>query len=319
MKRTSITLLALGLLALGSSAEAATLPVTDGLRLWLETENGEGIAYNTSGTEVTAWLDQSGNDFDVTSSGGKGPRLETGVAALGGHTALDFVCTAKNTGDYLSGSHQVFNTGYATVFTVMEMSGLNWHDARMPLDTGGGSLPVDRWFMWANGSKTTAALTTFGFGRDDNQGGAPTIAPPPVAGTHMLVSAVANGANPNSGIWINGGADGSDLGSISATASQGPTLVLGAHSSGTVAYWNGRMAEWIVYNRVLTNDGSADPNGNEFNSVGWYLQDKYGLEGDFVKPIGEPTGVIPEPSTLAIWALGLLGLALYARRRSRKG
>ena len=32
---------------------------------------------------------------------------------------------------------------------------------------------------------------------------------------------------------------------------------------------------------------------------------------------GGPTDVIPEPSTLVIWALGLLALALYARRRRK--
>jgi len=37
----------------------------------------------------------------------------------------------------------------------------------------------------------------------------------------------------------------------------------------------------------------------------------------FELAVAEPSAVIPEPSTLLIWSLGLLGLAWFGRRRTR--
>jgi len=62
-------------------------------------------------------------------------------------------------------------------------------------------------------------------------------------------------------------------------------------------YLNGDIAELLVYNEVLTID--------EINEVGFYLGDKYSISNTFV----------PEPSTFALAALGLLGLLGWRRRR----
>jgi len=48
-----------------------------------------------------------------------------------------------------------------------------------------------------------------------------------------------------------------------------------------------------LHDRKLTNDGTANPTGNEFNAIGWYLQDKWGIAGNFVEPVAGP--VTPGP------------------------
>lgn len=50
-------------------------------------------------------------------------------------------------------------------------------------------------------------------------------------------------------------------------------------------FFSGEIAEIVVFNRLLTRDGSDEFEGNEFNAVGWYLNDKYGLSGNFGEPI----------------------------------
>ena len=44
--------------------------------------------------------------------------------------------------------------------------------------------------------------------------------------------------------------------------------------------------------------------------------DHFGLNGFMLSQVGGV--IIPEPSTFIIWALGLVGLAAYARRRRTK-
>lgn len=50
-------------------------------------------------------------------------------------------------------------------------------------------------------------------------------------------------------------------------------------------FFGGEIAEILVFNRMLTSDGSDEFEDNEFNAVGWYLDNKYGLNGGFKEPI----------------------------------
>ncbi len=67
----------------------------------------------------------------------------------------------------------------------------------------------------------------------------------------------------------------------------------------TGSYLQGDIAELLVYDRALSEW--------ELNRVGYYLQDKWGIESTFV---------VPEPATLLIWSLlAGLGVGLGWRRR----
>lgn len=58
-----------------------------------------------------------------------------------------------------------------------------------------------------------------------------------------------------------------------------PTLRLGHPGNSLQRYWRGGVAELIVYDGLLTEDG--------MNRVGWYLREKYGLEANFPAPAPE--------------------------------
>ena len=74
------------------------------------------------------------------------------------------------------------------------------------------------------------------------------------------------------------------------------TRHIGSNRKHTGNFVVGDIAEIIVYDRKLTNDGTSDPAGNEFNAIGWYLQDKWGIAGNFV----EPTAAAPSSTILSV-------------------
>ena len=61
------------------------------------------------------------------------------------------------------------------------------------------------------------------------------------------------------------------------------------------------LAEVIIYNQMLSEE--------DLNAVGFYLQDKYGLAGNFTAP------AVPEPSTFALLAVSAITMAGFLRRR----
>lgn len=64
------------------------------------------------------------------------------------------------------------------------------------------------------------------------------------------------------------------------------TRAIGSNRTHSGNFVNGDIGEIIIYDRKLTNDiTSSDPTLNEFNAIGWYLQEKWGTTGDFVKPL----------------------------------
>ena len=66
------------------------------------------------------------------------------------------------------------------------------------------------------------------------------------------------------------------------------TRAIGSGRTHSNQFVVGDIAEIIIYDRKLTNDGTSDPTGNEFNAIGWYLQDKWQIAGNFVEPTSAP-------------------------------
>ena len=83
---------------------------------------------------------------------------------------------------------------------------------------------------------------------------------------------------------------------ITNLVDEGYTLGGQNFGGGSLTYLTGDIAELILYDRVLT--------AGELNTVGYYLEDKYGLDTAYV---------VPEPATMAL--LGLGSLVMLRRRK----
>jgi len=116
-------------------------------------------------------------------------------------------------------------------------------------------------------------------------------------------------ADENYTIYMMGG--GHRYGSTGKWTFDGAYLQSGTTTTFTADGPN--QSSWVEFDNYVSVGAKSDATGDLVfttnsgnNFVG--LQ----IEGDLG---GSAGGAIPEPSTFAIWALGLLGLALYARRR----
>ncbi|MCA9247495.1 MAG: PEP-CTERM sorting domain-containing protein [Planctomycetales bacterium] len=87
-----------------------------------------------------------------------------------------------------------------------------------------------------------------------------------------------------------------------STTGLGTTFQVGAQVGGSDRRWNGDIAELIVFDRALS--------ASELNDVGFYLQKKWGINGAYL--------AIPEPSTMTLLGLGMIGLVARRRRAGRK-
>lgn len=242
----------IALLAGALEGPAAVLPVS-GARLWLETENGEGVAYQSSGGMVDVWLDQSGTGINMNVLSGhtaRRPALTAPLAALNNHAALSF----DGANDYLrNGLTRVFTGGDATVFAVYRASSpaTNAFIYDTEPDNGLGR----RSLQFHQDNHTS-------FSRDGVGGGAINTAVRP-AGSYLRFTGVIDGAG--SFTRINGANQVN--GNISDAVVTCGDIAIGARFSIDSAFYNGNIAELIVYERVL--------NGTELASVESYLSQKY--------------------------------------------
>jgi hypothetical protein len=258
--------------------QAAVLPV-GGARLWLETENGEGTAYNSSAGIVTTWLDQSGNDIDMFVQVGhesRRPSLTAPIAAINNHLAIRF-----NDSDYLynNTASRVFPIGttVSTIFAVFAVETLS--GVRAVFDTEGDNT-TNRFLLATNGSALLVAR--------DGSGGSMT-SPALSAVTYYYATALLNGASS----FLQENGEDQVTGTITTTpVANGNDTILGARFARDQYFLGGDLVELIIYNSALSSEN--------IGLVEEYLADKY-------FPVAEPSSTL----LMSIGACGLL-----RRRRS---
>ena len=268
------------LLGCAAYASAAAIPTTN-LALWLDA--GQGVTTDTS-SNVTLWQDQSGQGHDATVDPVVNSAPVLAANQINGLPAVQF-----NGGQTLDIAGQVLTSQQFTIFAVVTdtsdvSSGLsdifsNWTGANSVqsvfLGTASGIDGVTRSVRFTDdiGGATDPNHTETGVGSVPSN-------------TPLILNGNSTATDAN--IFL----DGSllyDNGAPLSTRELDTPYAVGAQGQNDFEFWQGDIAELIVYNSALSTD--------DFNAVNNYLDTKY----------------LPEPASMAM--IALLGLPVLARRR----
>jgi len=225
-----------------------------GLSLWLKADAGVTL----SGSNVTAWADQSGTSKNMFASGGNEPIFI--ASELNGKPVIDFA-----TNKYLTASFSSINFSQQTVFVVFKFvsedisnyarpfsqSNIDYNDYQTP----GNLLPLMRKDgtddMWCYSSQDDAFLASL----------------PTSNNTWYISTTKTNGSNGS--FLLNGSNEQSFLAEFNSDITNmrvGGAIFEGGSFSDP---FNSKIAEVIVYNRDLTTP--------ERQQVEAYLNAKYAI------------------------------------------
>ena len=274
-------------LAVPASAEFTDPTSISGLMLWLDAQDiqADGTA-TTAGTTVSTWKDKSGNGKDATATGdpttavfSDGTLGNQGVVGFDGD---DFFTAPV---DISAGT-----TPQVTVIAVYkwlgdDTSGLwgndngSWdrfvllnHSAGEGVSKGSGMQVIDE----LNDPSRGFGILSVAYNKDVANGSRALLdGAKPAAWTSSAFTETTNGDYGNS------------------------TLTIGAINGSPNSPAEVDIAELLVYNKVLTLA--------EENQVGYYLQEKYSLTGDYV----------PEPGSIVLFAIAAIALLGWRWRSIR--
>lgn len=277
---------AIALQLLACSTQAATLPFTTGLKLWLDATTG----VTTSGSTVTGWADQSGNGHDGSHTSGS-PQLIggaiNGLPAINFDGILDYFALAGGA-VLASDSFTIFaiatdtgpSAGYRNIYSNWD-AGNSW--SSVFLGTADGDSPA-RSGRVTDGLYATNAITD------------PT--------TPFISWGVYQGG-VNAEMFVDGASVGSeaqnnlpaDISNPNGQRDVTTPSFIGRQGSFSGESWQGLIGEVLVYEGALTPDEQAEVYG--------YLYAKW--------------VVVPEPSGLVLAIVSGLGVAVAAGHRRRAG
>ena len=277
-------------LLIAQSASAIEPNKVKGLKLWLDASTG--VSINAFSTDVHVWHDRADN-CDVTNDSEdskKHPKYIKRVPQIGGRSAIEFQgkggSNFKVTQSLLGKAKRPFDLNRATIFMVARWQ---HHAAMAPLllsptanfKTGRGGVAIRRgsnprgWFGVHNGGPGNAErLQTVEPNVDDR---------------FHIFAATFDKRDAKIRMFL----DGKDQRVTARNSSKlklnpiryvqigGQGLLDAPGNRGSEWYFGGQIAEIVVFNRLLKNDGTPDAETNEFNAIGWYLQKKYSLKAHF--------------------------------------
>jgi hypothetical protein len=218
-----------------------------GLSVWLKADAG----VTTSGSNVTAWADQSANAYSLANNDQNSPNVTT----IGGKTFIEFT-KVNNQG--LSNSSIVINSPF-TFFSVTKMKPTN--GGRI-FSSYASAVLIGSW------SATNVDGTAFS---DRFFGGSEWLAEGTEQNTNVLLTTASVDADLNSVFKQNGGSETTSTASDVVTL-QGISIGGGWAVGGVgpeIEQSNSFVAEFIIYNRVLTSP--------ERQQVEAYLNTKYAI------------------------------------------
>ena len=244
------------LFATGPMTFAATLPVTNGLSLWLAAD----VAVTTNATGlVSDWADQSGQGHSASqASASSQPTLR--FTQLNGLPSVHF-----SGGQFFALAGQVLTSPTFSVVAVVkdERNDTNFREVISNWDLNSGNTGSSFFFGTAGLNPVRARFTDNFGGADQGQLGVGTIINP---NAYFILTGVS-GAN-SVGVYQNN-SNIAFRASPMSPRNLGGSYVVGRQGSGTFdEYWHGDIAELLVFDRELSNP--------ELQLIWTWLAVKYG-------------------------------------------
>ena len=226
-----------------NSAPHNDLPVKQGCVTWLDGADDDVFSYS-SGTLVSEWRDKSGNDNHVSQS--TTSSQPTRNRTLNSKSVVDF----DGSDDSLSSSNSLTLSSGHTMFAVTLTDAFS---------SDAGLISINN--QLSNGITVhTGGLVYFYYG----SGGYNTTQGVNLSTSYILTK-VWTGATSGNRISYKNGTQGYSTGTMANSNSTG-VLRLGQQTT----YYNGYIAEVVIYNRELSQD--------EITKVHNYLQNKWNIE-----------------------------------------
>jgi len=236
----------------------------NGLVLWLRADAG----VQHSNGWVHAWADQAtdvGGANDAAAVGNSRPLFVP--EGVDGRAAIRF----DGTDDFLAvPDHDALDlgTGAGKGWTVLTVYLREKNGTQYIVSKGGPESDKTDWRLFSED-----AGVVWGSGASSDSNAWFRVAEPPANQPHLLAATLTQtGETEGTKVfYINGQPHPSGLYAAKASANDHPMVIGGfAASSGNLG---GLVAEVLVFNRVLNED--------DLNNAGWYLQQKYGINGAF--------------------------------------
>ncbi len=298
-RKISIPAILVGLCSFHASAGEFDPGRLEGLRLWLSanesvaTENNAG--QGGSERDVFLWKDRSPHANHVRATNDERdsrPEWIPSVPDLGGEPAID----GKGGSDFsvteslLGRIDKPFDLDRATVFLVAR-----WNHA-------GGLCPF--LISPSGDSRSGRGGVAIRRGRDPkgwfcvHNGGAGGVerlqtTEPPLDDEFHVLAVTFDKSSASIRMFLDGALQNESirhgsklpLDPVRFIQIGGQGLLEPAGAPGSEWYFGGQIAEIVVFDRVLSRSSGDRYALDEFGAVGWYLQEKYGLEGRFEKPV----------------------------------
>jgi hypothetical protein len=216
-------------------------------------QNSDGTGVVAAGDPVGWWLDKSATGATVTGSGSARPTLS--ATGFNSRQALVFNGSSTN----LSNALYTATNSLSGMTRIAVCSNTNQLAFMSRVYDGGGDS-----FMLMNASWRTYTVSGANFSRTTIPGAVGSSAPAGVYADVFASSAMSMYA-------LGASLPVTVVGTIAATTAAGsPALHIGSNI-GANGFWNGPIAEYIIYNRALTRA--------ELASVEAYLAQRWGISG----------------------------------------
>ena len=205
-----------------------TPPIIQGSSLWLDAADTSSNSIQLGSGKVQTWKDKSGNGHDAIQSAGAS-RPSPLANGLNGFQVLSF----DGTTDYLVSSTFVLKNAHS-IYAVAKSDSIGWRRILCSASP--------KYYFLGNGSGNNNFATFYGSGSwtDTN-----TNSPASSVGSASILGVISDGTNATP--YQNATALNNKPSNMGGAAPAG--LMVGKHETSNSQYWDGQIAEIIIFNK----------------------------------------------------------------------